>query len=47
MLPIFIKILILTKKTLPKPFEDGGHELFLYEPMKNSLQTDKELLSYS
>lgn len=42
MLPIFIKILILTNKTLPKPFEDGGNELSLYEPMKNSLQAGKQ-----
>lgn len=47
MLPIFVKILILTNKTLPKPFEDGGNELSLYEPMKNSLQAGKQLLSYS
>lgn len=36
MLPLFIKILILTNKTIPKPFKDGGNELSLYEPMKNS-----------
>lgn len=47
MLPIFVKILIVTNKTLPKPFEDGGNELSLYEPMKNSLQAGKQLLSYS
>lgn len=38
MLPVFIKILILTNKTLSTSFEDGGNELCLYEPMKNSLQ---------
>lgn len=47
MLPIFVKILILTNETLPKPFEDGGNELSLYEPMKNGLQASKQLLSYS
>ncbi|KAL2305055.1 hypothetical protein Nmel_007024 [Mimus melanotis] len=38
MLPVFIKIHILTNKSLSTPFEDGGNELSLYEPMKNSLQ---------
>lgn len=47
MLPIVIKILILTNKTLPKPFEDGGNELSLNEPMKNSLEAGEQLLSYS
>lgn len=47
MLPTFIKILILTTKTLPKSFEHGGNELSLYEPMKNSLQAGKQLLSCS
>lgn len=44
---IFVKVLILTNKTLPKPFEDGGNELSLYEPMKDNLQAGKQLLRYS
>lgn len=47
MLPIFVKILILTNETLPKPFEDGSNELSLYEPTKNGLQASKQLFSYS
>lgn len=43
-LPIFVKVLILTNKTLPKSFEDVDNDLSLYKPMKNNLQAGKELL---
>lgn len=41
---IFVKVLILTNKAVPKSFEDVDNDLSLYKLMKSNLLAGKPLL---